>query len=134
MCIRDRGRICEIDGIEFYHQSTKYVKVLEDGHEFDFNLTNLPDFCDLEKFHNSVNSFICDSDVRKAIEHNKSLAESSHVLAQYAEVIYWRKVADSIYKYHKANKRDYQAREVLAKAGFSDDEIEGYIPSPQLNE
>jgi hypothetical protein len=129
-----KGRICVIDGIEFYHQSSKYVRVVEMGSEFDFNLTNLPDYKALEEFQNAINLFIHDIDVQKGIEHNKSLAKASHLLSQYSEKLYWRKVASSLNSYLVSAKRDNKARAALATAGFSDDEIEGYIPSPHLNE
>lgn len=127
-----KGMICELDGLKFYHQSTSYVKVVEGDKEYDFSLKNLPDYEHLNKFGDSVLKFIGDCDVQSVMDHNRELRESSHLLKQFAEIIYWRKVAKSIARYHEEKNRDEEARSVLLKAGFSEDEVEGYIPSTDL--
>lgn len=129
-----KGMICEIDGLKFFHSSSTYVKVVENSDEYEFDLRNLPDFKCLDEFSRSIIKFSHDSDVVSIMSHNKAIREACDLLEKHVEIIYWRKVAKSIVHYHKNAKRDQQAREILAKSGFSEDEIEGYIPSPILQE
>tara|TARA_R110002033_G_scaffold135713_6_gene175475 strand:+ start:25621 stop:26232 length:612 start_codon:yes stop_codon:yes gene_type:complete len=127
-----KGLICEIDGIKFFHSSSTYVKVVENSDEYEFNLRNLPNFKFLNEFSRSILKFAHDSDVVNIMSHNSAISEACDLLQKHVEVIYWRKVAKSIECYHKSAKRDQQAREILAKSGFSEDEIEGYIPPSDL--
>jgi hypothetical protein len=123
-----KGKICEIDGISFFHNSSTYVTVVENGSDkYDFNLRNLPNFKSLEEFHSTLLSLSHDEDVQRVMEHNSGLAEACHKLEELVEILYWRKVARSIIRYHKCSSRDSLARDALLKAGFSNEEIDRYV-------
>ena len=123
-----KGLICEIEGVKFFHLSTSSVRVVEQDKEYEFDLRSLADYKELYSFLGCIDNFTHDDEVQVYIEHNKKLSEASKTLDQFVEVIYWRKVAQSILRHQEAQLRDQKARDILKSNGFSDDEIEGYIP------
>ena len=125
-----KGVIVRFDGNVVEHSSTTYVKITSpDGHISDFNLRNIPEFKHIEAFHSHVIQVTHDEDMIAFAEQNKALAEAINTVGQIAEKIYWRKVAKAITQHHKNRTRDQEARTALLAAGFSNDEVESYIPT-----
>tara|TARA_B100000929_G_scaffold107918_1_gene85406 strand:- start:14694 stop:15287 length:594 start_codon:yes stop_codon:yes gene_type:complete len=125
-----KGVIVRFDGNVVEHSSTTYVKITSpDGHTSDFNLRNIPEFKHIEAFYSHVIQVTHDEDMIAFAEQNKPLAEAMKTVGQIAEKIYWRKVAKAITQHHQNLTRDKEARTALLAAGFSNDEVESYIPT-----
>lgn len=130
-----KGTIAAFDGYTVRHHSTKYVMITDpDGKQTTFNLENLPEFSRIDRFHSDAICLRNDEDMAALAEQDSALHEALERISKIAEKLYWRKIAKAIERYHTASTRHQEARMALLKAGFSEDEVEGYIPEVDLKE